>query len=156
MNKPIEIQYPRTLLLENTVRVRAEIDDPAHIHEAATSLNRFIRAQGAVPRGPLVQVVQVDHENGRNPPSTELMRQASAPIDGDGERFRFSPAVEVSGCVLATFRGDAAHMQVAYGKLAVFSYENGVPLAGTYYIVLVEQEGTALSADIFAVTGEEL
>lgn len=154
MNKTIEIQFPRTLQLENTVRTRAEIDDPSRIQEAATGLNRFIRAGGGAPRGPLVQVVRVDYATGRNPPINELLRQSSAPIEGDGDQYYFRRSVEVAGCVLARFSGDAVHLQVAYSKIAVFSYENGVPLSGTFYVVFVEQEGSALTADIFAATRE--
>lgn len=155
MSRTIEIQFPRTLLLENAVRTKAEANDPARIHAAAVGLGRFIRAQGAVPRGPLVQVVQLDRAGGRNPPGNELLRQASAPIDAEGAEFLFIPMVEVGGCVLAKFDGDIIDLHMAYSKLAVFAYENNVALSGTFYVVLVEQEGSAMTADIFATTGED-
>lgn len=155
MNRAIEIQFPRTLLLENVVTARVEIDRPTRIQEAALALTRFIRAHGAAPRGPLLQVVRADQETGRNPPSVDLLRQASAPIVGDGDRYSFDASLEVSGCLLARFQGDAVHLPVAYSKLAVFSYENDVTLAGVFYVVYVEEEGSAITADIFATTGED-
>lgn len=155
MNKAIEIQFPRTLLLDNVVHTRADPNDPTRFQEAVVGLNRFIRAQGAAPRGPLVQVTQVAEEPGAEPRSSELLRQASLPISGDADRYRFSARLEVAGCVLARFQGDAADLHIVYNKLAVFSYENDIPLSGRFHAVFLEQEGPALSADVFASTSEE-
>lgn len=153
MTDPIEMHYPKTLLLQNVVHARAQTNDPALFHQTAVGLDRFIRSRGAAPVGPLVQVTSVDG-NSRNT-GLELLRQASLPIEAEPGRYAVSPAVEVRGCLLARFRGDVAHLHIVYSKFAVHSYENDLPLAGRFYAVLAEQEGSALAADVFAVIAQE-
>lgn len=58
--------------------------------------------------------------------------------------------VEVSGCVLARFRGDVSDLDVVYSKINVFVYENEVELDGTIYLVFTDEDGTTVEVDAFA------
>ena len=151
MKTPIEIQYPRSLLLENVVSVRVDASDELSIQKAATNLTRFIRSSGARSRGPLLQRSDLSHPDDRTVMKSELLRQASEPLDANGV-FDFHSRLEISSCVMASFHGRAADLSIVYSKLAVFSYERDVTLSGVFYVVHVADEGPVVSADIFAVT----
>lgn len=151
MNAPIEIRYPRSLILENVVSVEINAADEESIRNAATSLARFLRSNGARARGPLVQKSGPRLADGRGAMRGELLRQSSEPLQAAGV-FKFRTHVEISSCIMASFHGRAADMSIVYSKLAVYSYENDVNLSGTFYVVHVADEGPVISVDVFAVT----
>jgi hypothetical protein len=152
MTRTIETQFPRTLVLENVAQLRPRSLEPAEVRRAAITLGRHIRDAGGSPVGPLIQRVRPDPRSsaGREPRhETVLMRQSDAPTEASGA-IAVDDRIEVGGCVLARFRGDASDLDVVYDKLSVFAYEQEIELDGTVYLVIVGEDGMTLSVDAFA------
>lgn len=153
MSKTIETQYPKTLLLENVVSTKAEVDSPVSMQKAASGLSHFIRTRGAKPRGPLIQVTVVgDGPEADRQTDSEFLRQASTPITGDGSNYTYTARISLSGCVLARFHGEAVNFHIVFNKIAVFAYEHDLELSGKFYAVFVSEDGAMLTADVFAST----
>jgi hypothetical protein len=151
MRKKIEIEYPRTLLLENLVGVSLESLEPAVIQTAALAVNRHIRAGGGKPMGPLVQSVRtVMGSDGTPVQEARLLRQSKTAVPVDGPMAPV-PKVLLEKCVLARFRGFAADIDVVYNKVSVFAYENSIELDGAVHLVFVEQsDDDQIMVDFFA------
>ena len=153
MSKTIETLYPKTLLLENVVSTRAEVDSPVSMQKAASGLSHFIRTSGARPTGPLIQVTVVgDGPDADRETDSEFLRQASTPITGDGSKYAYTARISLPGCVLARFHGQALDFHIVFNKLAVFAYEHDLELSGKFFAVFVNEDGTTLTADVFAST----
>lgn len=150
MSKEIEIEYPRTLLLENLVGESLESLEPAVIQTAALAVNRHIRAGGGKPMGPLVQSVRtVMGSDGTPVQETRLLRQSQTAVPADGAMVPV-PKVLLEKCVLARFRGFPSDIDVVYSKVSVFAYENSIELDGTMHLVFVEQGDDRVVVDFFA------
>lgn len=158
MTRTIETEFPRTLLLENVAEVRVASLDPVEVRRAAGLLSRFIRDDGGSPVGPLIQRVEpVIEADGSERNETTLMRQSSSRLElppalvgAPAEVVSVSDRIEVVGCVLARFRGDASDIDVVYAKLAVFAYEQELVLDGTAYLVFADESGMTVRVDVFA------
>lgn len=154
MTRTIETEFPRTLLLENVAEARVSALDPIEVGRAATLLSRFIRDHGGLPVGPLVQRVESGTDaNGSRPGATTLMRQSSrrlVPPPVPATDITVTGRLEVPGCVLVRFRGDASDIDIVYGKLSVFAFENEVVLDGTVYLVFANESGMTVAVDVFA------
>lgn len=154
--REIPVHFPRTLVLENVVSTKARLSDPRGFQATALSVVRFIRAQGASVRGPLIQVNRAGGgsggSTGGDPQSVELLRQADRPVTDPTGRFTVTDRIVHRNCLMARFEGDVGHLHIVYSKLAVASYEQEIPLSGVFYVVFVSEAGTELTADVFALT----
>ena len=158
MRRIIQTEHPRTLVLENAVERRLTAMEPGPVRDTAMALARDIRDGGGTAIGPLIQRVSPNERT--DAPATHettLIRQSETPLDA---RLTSEVAVhdrlEVPGCVLARFRGDASDIQIIYSKIAVHAYENDLTLDGTVYLVFVDEDHEDFAVDAFASTaGEE-
>jgi hypothetical protein len=154
MTRSIETEFPRTLLLQNVASLRLNALEPTEVNRAAAALSRFIRGSGAAPVGPLIQ--RVGPSGGSAEDRADdilLMRQADAPLTRSVE-IAVDDRLEVPGCVLARFRGDASDIDVVYSKITVVAYENDVVLEGTVHLVFAGEDGMTIAVDAFASTLE--
>jgi hypothetical protein len=150
MTRTIETEYPRTIVLENVAQSRPNSLRPDDVRRTAIALSRHIRTSGGAPIGPVIQrVVPQQDASGPDNQETTLLRQSSTPIVGSAE-VRVDDRIEVNGCVLARFRGDASDIDIISSKLSVFAYEQEIELDGTVYLVFVDDNGMDLSVDAFA------
>jgi hypothetical protein len=158
MRRTIQTEHPRTLVLENVVQRPVETVEPGLVRDTAIALARDIRSGGGTPVGPLIQRL-TPGEDPADPATngTVLMRQSETPLPptalppGVSVRDR----IEVPGCIVARFRGDASDLEVVYAKLAVHAYENDLVLDGTVHLVFVGEDGMNLAVDAFASTVEK-
>ena len=153
MRRTIQTEHPRTLVLENVVQRPVASLEPALVRDTAIGLARDIRHGGGTPVGPLIQRL-APGEDPADPATngTVLMRQSDT-------RLQPGPAVhdriEVPGCIVARFRGDASDLEVVYAQLAVHAYENDLVLDGTVHLVFLGEDGMTLAVDAFASTVEK-
>ncbi len=148
MTHAIDVTYPRTLTLQNVAHTAFDPQDPVDIKRRAMRLSQAIRAGDAAPVGPLIQRTRADDDV----PSHELLRQASGPLANMPETVGFTRDLRLPDCVLAQFRGAAADLPIVYSKFAVFAYEQELQLSGTFYTVIVDDDGASVRADVFAAT----
>jgi hypothetical protein len=146
MTRAIEIEFPRALVLENVAAMPLTSLEGTEVQKTALALNRFIRGSGGSPVGPLIQVIE---NTAAEPPRTRLMRQSTTLLPAGGGAS-VHPRIEVRGCVLAAFRGDAAHIDIVYSRLSVYAYEQDLVLDGTVYLVFVGEDGMEVAVDAFA------
>lgn len=152
MTRTIEIEFPRTLLLENVASVPLQAVDPRDVTSAAARVARFIRDAGARPVGPTIhRVTAVLESDGTQRVRSALMRQADQRLSGV-PGVLVESRIEVPNCVLARFRGDAHDVDMVHLKINVFAYENGIELEGTVYLVFAGEDGTSIEVDAFAPT----
>ena len=64
--------------------------------------------------------------------------------------YYFDELIRVENCILARYRGDPNSVQMAYGKINVYAFENDIRLKGETYTVFVEQNENGILADVFA------
>jgi hypothetical protein len=158
MRRTIQTEHPRTLLLENVVERRIATVEPGLVRDTAIALARDIRDGGGTPLGPLIQrLTPREDPDDRTANETVLLRQSKSPLSpsdlspGVGVHDR----IEVPGCIVARFRGDASDLEVVYAKLAVHAYENDLVLDGTVHLVFLGEDGMNLTVDAFAGTIEK-
>ena len=134
---------------------RARVTDALQLKTITLELMRFIRAQGASARGPLIQVARSGDDGPGGSGAIELVQQADRPVSVEGTRYRFDRRIELPRCAMAHFQGHVSDMHLAYSKLAVHAYEQEVSLSGIFYAVILGEEGTEITSDVFALTDSD-
>jgi effector-binding domain-containing protein len=150
--KAIEVAENKTLKLKNVLSKEIGFGDDAETRKAAYMFESYIKSRGFDPYGPTVVRASVTYENGRPVQRKEMMVQLRHVPDRIESPYSFTELLRAENCLMARYRGDAQSLQMAYGKLQVYAFENGIDLKGDSFTIVVEQNDSGILADVFAET----
>jgi hypothetical protein len=156
MSKKIIVHHSKSLKLTNTLALDLSKEEDfkklENFQVLVERMDLHIKQRGAQPIGPLIQKMDVQaDEAGESQMVITFIRQADTFIHHVDAPYRMASVIRVPDCLYTRFVGEEDHIQFAYSKLQLVSYEEEIPLSQTTYTVFVdsnEDEGT-ITADIF-------
>ncbi|MDR1690249.1 MAG: hypothetical protein LBR42_00205 [Candidatus Methanoplasma sp.] len=152
MNNDIEIAENKTLKLNRVLFRELRQHDNEDIQKSLYMLDSYIKSKKLEPYGPTVVHSRTVFENMRPISITRIMVQLREIPESVGSPYSFEELIRVENCILARYRGDAPHLQLAYGKMQVYAFEHGISLKDETYTVLIEETPSGILADVFAET----
>ena len=140
----------KTLKLTNVLIANLnpeDVQDMAFLEK----MDYYIKAKGCQPVGPMVQYTGVvETGNGEVGLNLRILRQASGYINKTEAPYTMEAELRVPNCLYVRFVGPQSMMNVAYQKLAVYAYEEGIEVTRNSYTVYVNHlENEDIVADIF-------
>jgi len=152
--KEIEIVTGKTLKLKNVLSKEIGSSESAEMQKAMHMFNSYMKSKKLTPYGPLIIYGKIAFENGTLVQRNRMMIQIRENPDRTESPYSFDELIRVENCIMARYRGDAASVQMAYGKINVHAFENDIQLKGETYTVFVEQNDDGrILADVFAEIG---
>ncbi|MDR0508258.1 MAG: hypothetical protein LBG63_00290 [Candidatus Methanoplasma sp.] len=152
MANEIEIAENKTLKLNRVIFRELRQQDNNEVQKALYMLSSFIKSKKLTPYGPTIVHSKTIFENMRPIQITRIMVQLRESLESVNPPYAFEESIRVENCILARYRGDAARLQIAYGKIQVYAFEKDIHLKDEMYTVLIEETPSGLLADVFAET----
>ncbi|MCL1905363.1 MAG: hypothetical protein FWG19_04495 [Methanomassiliicoccaceae archaeon] len=154
-NKEIEIVTGKTLKLKNVLSKEIGSQDGNETQKVMQMFSSYVKSKRLTPYGPMIIRSKVVFENGTLMQKSRMMIQLRETPDKVESPYYFDELIRVENCVMARYKGDVVSVQMAYGKINVYAFENDIRLRGETYTVFVEQndDGTIM-ADVFAEAEE--
>lgn len=152
MADEIEIVENKTLKLNRVLSRELRQSDPGEVQKALHMLGSYVKSKKLTAYGPTIVHSKTTFENMRLVQTTRIMvqlRESSASVESP---YSFEEMIRAEKCVMARYRGDAAHLQLAYGKIQVYAFEHDIPLKDDTYTVLIEETPSGILADVFTET----
>ena len=138
------------LKLNNTLVTTLTIGDTSDIVPALTKLENYIKSKGAIPIGPLIQKTEYNlTEEGKLDIKISLMRQANNFIHNVEAPYTMESVLRVKDCMYARYTGPEEKLKLAYDKINVTAFEEGIELGNTSYTVFVDKQDDNIVADVF-------
>lgn len=153
----IPVSYNKTLKLSNAcIYEIVNESDFEHLDMIVARMENYIRSKGAVPIGPFVQYTSVQVNDAGEPKATlRLIRQSNKYIANVEPPYKMESILRCKNCLFARFEGEEDKLEIAFNKLNVIAYEEGIPLTGvTYTVFTAKQDDTSFSADVFMEKAE--
>ena len=149
--KEIEVVEGKTLKLKNVLSKDVGPLDSNEMQKSMHMFGAYMKSKSLTPYGPTITHAKISFENGRLIQRSRIMVQVREIPEKTDAPYSFDELIRVENCLMARYRGDAASVQMAHGKLNIYAFENDIKLKGDTYTVFVEQEqdGTIV-ADVFA------
>lgn len=148
----IEFRENKVLKLTNVLARKVPTSEIMNQDKQISMLMNWIRARGYQTVGPLIiystGITGADAE-GQPTIDSRIMIQLNTSSVRLELPYRFEKEMRIQNCLLARFNDEAEKLQFATSKLTLFAYENDLALTGETYIVLMEQQGNKLLADVF-------
>ena len=140
----------KTLKLTNVLIANIDPDDGEDI-VFSNKMDNYIKSKGYQPVGPLIQYTGTEQtENGELDLIIRFLRQVNGYIKHTESPYTMQPVFRVPNCLYVRFVGPQSMMNVAYQKLAVYAYEEGIEVTRNSYTVYVNHlENEDIVADIF-------
>lgn len=153
MSNEIEIVENKTLKLNRVLSRELRQQDDSEVPKALHMLSSYVKSKKLTPYGPTVIHSKTVFENMRPIRITRIMVQLREPPGSVEPPYSFEELIRVEKCVMARYRGDAAHIQLAYGKIQIYAFEHSISLKDEVYTVIIEEDQSGILADVFAETG---
>jgi len=150
--KEIEIAEGKTLKLKNVLSKEIGSQDGSEMQKAMHMFQSYMKSISLTPYGPVIIRSSVAFENGALIQRSRMMVQVRETPKAVDSPYYFDELIRVENCILARYRGDAGNVQMAYGKINVYAFENEIQLKGDTYTVFVEQNDNGIMADVFIET----
>jgi hypothetical protein len=152
MADEIEIVENKTLKLNRVLSRALRQTDPGEVQKAMHMLGSYVKSKKLTPYGPTVIHSKTAFQNMQPVQTTRMMVQLRESPDSVDPPYSFEELIRIEKCVMARYRGDAAHLQLAYGKIQVYAFEHDISLKDEMYTVLIEETPSGILADVFAET----
>ena len=152
MSNEIEIVENKTLKLNRVLFRELRQHDSNETQKALYMLVSYIKSKKLAAYGPTIIHSKTVFENMRPIVITRIMAQIREVPESTESPYSFEELIRVENCILARYRGDAAHLQLAYGKIQVYAFEHGISLKDETYTVIIEETPGGILADVFMET----
>lgn len=148
----IEFRENKVLKLTNVLSRKVPEKEIMNQDKQVQMLMNWVKAKGYETFGPLIMyssgIKGVD-PNGQPIIDSRIMVQLKTSSVRLELPYRFEQEVRVTNCLLARFNDESDKLQFATYKLMLHAYENDLELTGETYIVVLEQHGNKILADVF-------
>lgn len=149
----IPVSENKTLKLTNVLSRRIRPEEMQNLSLIVTQMQNYIKSQGAMPIGPLIQYTAMEQDADGNPePVICLMSQANQLIVKLDPQYHMDALLRVKNCLYGHFVGPSEKMSLVYDKMRVTAYEQDIKLRGSNYTIYVKQDGDEIIADVFMET----
>lgn len=113
-------------------------------------MENYIKSKGVMPIGPLIQKTEYNvTEEGKLDIKISLMRQANNFIHNVEAPYTMESVLRVKDCMYARYTGPEEKLKLAYDKINVTAFEEGIELGNTSYTVFVDKQDDNIVADVF-------
>lgn len=148
MNK-INVHLNKVLKLSNVFGSIINLKDDNLNYEVLKTDN-YIKSKGVTPIGPLIQKTEYNVNNeGKIDIKISLMRQANNFIHNVEAPYTMESVLRVKNCMYAHYTGPEEKLKLAYDKINVTAFEEGIELGNTSYTVFVDKQDDNIVADVF-------
>ena len=145
----IIVANSKILKLNNVVSRAISAQDQEEMQKTMQMFNSYFKSKMLIPYGPIIVHSKTSFNNGALSQKTEMMVQVREAPDKIDAPYSFESHIRIENCVMARYCGDPMKVQMAYGKIQVYAFENDVQLKDETYTVFVEQIEGVLNADVF-------
>ncbi len=122
---------------------------------AVTMFESYARTKGLELYGPLIIRAEPQIVGMRTEIRSYLMGQVRSAPRATEAPYDFSQYVRAENCLMARYYGPEDSLPVAYSKLQVYAFENGLRLSDTVYTVYVDDgEDDSVMVDVFVEVQE--
>jgi len=150
MNNTIQISENKTLKLVNALILEVNLQESDDISNAIIRMENYLKSKGALPIGPLIQKTQYFfNDAGQIELHTYIIRQSNTFIHNVEKPYKMESLLRVGNCIYAHYVGPESKLKLAYDKINVIAFENGIDLSSESYTIFVNQEDDLLTADVF-------
>ncbi len=119
-------------------------------YNSAVQLENYIKSKGTTPIGPLIQKTEYNViEEGQLDIKITFMRQANNFIHNVEAPYKMESVLRVKNCMYAHYTGPEEKLKLAYDKINVTAFEEGIELGNTSYTVFVDKQDDNIVADVF-------
>ena len=149
MQNIIEVKNNKILKLTNAIMQNMDIKEMNFI-TTMTQIENFLKSKGAIPIGPLIQKTEYNvTDEGKLDIKITLMRQANNFIHNVEAPYTMESVLRVKDCMYAHYTGPEEKLKLAYDKINVTAFEEGIELGNTSYTVFVDKLDDNIVADVF-------
>ena len=152
MNNEIEIVENKTLKLNRVLYRELRQQEGVDVQKAMYMLDSYVKSKKLMPYGPTIVHSKTVFQNMQPAQITRLMVQLRETPKSVDSPYTFEELVRVENCIMARYRGDAPHIQLALGKIQVYAFERGISLKDETYTVIIEETQSGILADVFVET----
>lgn len=150
MNNIIQISENKVLKLMNALIVELNLQETNDISQAIVKMENYLKSKAALPVGPLIQKTEFFfNDDGQIELHTYMIRQANTFIHNVEQPYKMESLLRVGNCIYAHYVGPESKLKLAYDKINVIAFENGIDLSSESYTIFVNQEDDLLTADVF-------
>ena len=140
----------KTLKLSNIVICSFALVREYSIDSMFELMNNYIKSKGVLPVGPLIQKTEYNvNDEGKFDVKISLMRQANNFIHNVEAPYTMESVLRVKDCMYARYTGPEEKLKLAYDKINVTAFEEGIELGNTSYTVFVDKQDDNIVADVF-------
>lgn len=152
----IPVSDNKTLKLSNAcIYEIAGESDFYNLDKIIAQMENYMKAKGALPIGPFVQYTSIQIDDAGEPQTTiRLIRQSNKYIANVEPPYKMESVLRCKNCLFARFEGEEDKLEMAFNKLNVIAYEEGIPLTGVTYTVFTSKSKDVFSADVFMEKAE--
>jgi len=151
MNEII-IAENKTLKLNNVLYRRLESLDEMGVQRAARMFESYIKSNNLKPYGPMITRTETRMMGRETIAGSQMLAQLREPPMKVEDPYGFEPLIRKENCLMARYTGPFNMMQMAFGKMQVHAFENGITLGGTTFVVFTDSANGIITADIFTET----
>lgn len=147
----IELSHNKVLKLTNVLILELSlVEINSEVEQMIFRMDNYIRSKGAIPVGPIIQKSSVRlTKEGQVEPIISYLRQTNSFINHVETPYKFASTIRTTNCIYARFIGPGEKLKLAYDKINVTAFEEGVELNSESYTVFVDQQGEIILADVF-------
>lgn len=139
----------KALKLTNACICTLKDDDFENIDQVVYKMESYIRAKGAIPRGPLIQCSIVkQNSDGEMDLDVQMILQTDKFINKIEKPYVTESVIRYPDCIFVRYIGDEEKIHMAYDKLNLYAYEENIELTGVTYTIFIGKDGD-FAADIF-------
>ena len=150
MKNSIQISLNKTLKLTNVLIRDVDMNKEENADSIALQMENYVKSKGALPIGPIIQkTVHSMDDTGELNIQIYLMRQSNSFIHSVESPFRMESIIRVRNCVYARYTGPDESINLAYNKINVVAFEEGIKLSNESYTIFVDRQDDAIVADFF-------
>lgn len=149
--KNISINLTKTLKLTNVMIDKFDSrNNNINIENVIVQMDNYIKFKGTIPIGPLIQKTEYNvNDEGQLDIKISLMRQANNFIHNVEPPYTMESVLRVKNCMYARYTGPEEKLKLAYDKINVTAFEEGIELSNTSYTIFVDKQDDNIVADIF-------
>lgn len=149
MDNKIIISTNKSLKLSNLFST--ELDNlNENLSVVLSKLENNLKIKGVIPIGPIIQKTEFCvNEEGKSYVRLYLMRQANNFIHNVESPYTMESVLRVKNCMYARYSGPEEKLKLAYDKINVTAFEEGIELSNTSYTIFVDKQDDNIVADVF-------
>ncbi len=150
MDNSIEVSNNKILKMSNVIGWSACLSEQKDILSVVSKMENYIKSKGTSPIGPLIQKTKCEVNNeGKLEIKITFMRQAKNFIHNVEVPYTIESVLRVKNCMYARYTGPEEKLKLAYDKINVTAFEEGIELGNTSYTVFVDKQDDNIVADVF-------